>query len=322
LTSAPEIRSAPATACFLCGSAGLRLHEELADRLFGASGRWSFRRCPRADCALVWLDPKPLSEDLPLAYRNYYTHDGGAGDAPSRGPAKRMWNVLKESVWRLLGIHRERRRLERFLLDRGRGRRLLDVGCGHGHQLAQLARLGWQVEGQDVDPDAALLASTSEGAPVHLGPLETLRLPGESFDAVVMNHVLEHAVDPIALLRECHRLLRPGGVLVSITPNAASWGHDRFGPDWRGLEPPRHIHIFTPRSLLCLAERAGLGQAETWTTAANAESFARGSLAVRDPRNAVGWRPAVGAFLFQVRATARHFQHRDSGEECVLRVQR
>jgi hypothetical protein len=51
--------------------------------------------------------------------------------------------------------------------------------------------------------------------------------------------------------------LRPGGRFIAATPNAESLAHRKFGHAWRGLEPPRHLHVFTPASILSLARSAG-----------------------------------------------------------------
>ena len=70
--------------------------------------------------------------------------------------------------------------------------------------------------------------------------------------------MIEHVPDPIATLKECARLLKKGGKLVLATPNQESMSHRTFGKDWRGLEPPRHLHIFSPSSLNRALNQAGL----------------------------------------------------------------
>src|SRR5262249_28606919 len=80
------------------------------------------------------------------------------------------------------------------------------------------------------------------------------------------SHVIEHVHEPESLLRECHRILRPGGVLVAVTPNARSWCHRVFGEAWFGLEPPRHLVMFAPRPLQAAARRAGFGVAGVRTS--------------------------------------------------------
>jgi methionine biosynthesis protein MetW len=123
------------------------------------------------------------------------------------------------------------------------GGRLLDVGCGNGERLALLNSLGWQAQGVEMDEMAVGLARKS-GLEVHLGSVQTQNYSKNTFDVITMNHVIEHLHDPISLLQECRRILKPRGLLVITTPNFSSWGHKVFKNCWRGLEPPRHLFLF------------------------------------------------------------------------------
>jgi SAM-dependent methyltransferase len=87
--------------------------------------------------------------------------------------------------------------------------------------------------------------------------LEDQHYPDASFDAVTLNHVIEHVPDPIQTLRECARILKKDGRLVILTPNSSSLGHRVFKQDWRGLEPPRHLHLFSMQSMRRTLELAG-----------------------------------------------------------------
>ena len=69
-----QIRTQQKSNCFCCNSTGTYLYQGLQDRLFGVLGTWSLKRCDNKQCDLLWLDPAPISEDLPIAYQNYYTH--------------------------------------------------------------------------------------------------------------------------------------------------------------------------------------------------------------------------------------------------------
>ena len=80
-----------------------------------------------------------------------------------------------------------------------------------------------------------------------------------------MNNVIEHLPNPARILAECNRIMRPGGRLSVITPNVDSWGHKVFGPDWRGLEVPRHLFLFNRASLRSFARRAGFARTIVFT---------------------------------------------------------
>jgi 2-polyprenyl-3-methyl-5-hydroxy-6-metoxy-1,4-benzoquinol methylase len=263
------------------------LYDGLEDRLFSAPGRWRMVRCSGSACGLLWLDPAPLPEDLALAYESYYTHA-----LPAARPlvVRTLLRWVKEGHYatrfgyvvrgvtmkRILALAlRARPQLTEGLdnlilrLPPCPGGRVLDIGCGEGRTLEQLRDLGWQVEGVDFDP-RAVRSAEMRGIRARLGTLADQHYPDTSFDAVVHSHVIEHVPDPVAFLAECRRVLRPGGRLMLLTPNAKGLGHARFGADWRGLEPPRHLQVFTPDSLRRAAETAGLRVGTLDTTAAGA----------------------------------------------------
>jgi SAM-dependent methyltransferase len=139
-----------------------------------------------------------------------------------------------------------------------RRRRVLDVGCGDGRFLAQMASLGWQAEGLETDPVAADLARRrADGAVIHGAPLEALDLPAARFDLVTLLHVLEHVPEPPVSLAAVKRVLRPGGALLLALPNAASLEAALFRRAWYHLDLPRHLWGFTPHGLVRLVESSG-----------------------------------------------------------------
>jgi len=141
------------------------------------------------------------------------------------------------------------RRLVRCLPKPPGHPRLLDVGCGSGAWLDQMQWQGWDVLGIDFDAEA-VAAANSRDVPAQVASDEDLAdFEAESFDAITVHHVLEHSYDPVLTLRRIHRLLRPGGLLWVATPNLDALGHRRFGASWRGLEPPRHLVLFTASGL-------------------------------------------------------------------------
>jgi methionine biosynthesis protein MetW len=132
----------------------------------------------------------------------------------------------------------------------------LDVGCGSGILLARMKSLGWDAYGIEVDANA-VQAARDRGLDIRHGQLADCKFPDNHFDAVHLSHVIEHVYEPAALLRECHRVLKPGGTLVVLTPNTASWGHRRFKEWWLNLDPPRHLILFNRRNFRALVEKAG-----------------------------------------------------------------
>jgi 2-polyprenyl-3-methyl-5-hydroxy-6-metoxy-1,4-benzoquinol methylase len=271
-----SIRTRPCPNCYLCARQGEMLYENLTDRLFGVPGKWNLRRCPDLECGTVWLDPTLLEEDIIKAYNTYYTHKSEALPADNWArrlhfwiqmayvrtkyrycqPGHNRWDRFFALLAYLHPIKRANFDFSVFYLSSKPSGRLLELGCGSGAMLKSMKNLGWQVEGVDFDP-VAVGQAREKGLTVHLGTLAEQKFPDEAFDAITACHFIEHLPDPLGVLQECRRLLKPGGVLVLLTPNARSWGHRIYKADWRGLEPPRHLHIFTPSSLAQMCQQAG-----------------------------------------------------------------
>jgi SAM-dependent methyltransferase len=309
----PEIRAEQRPDCIMCGSRGVPLYRGLQDRLFKAPGSWDLSQCPNPQCSLVWLDPMPIVADIGKAYSNYYTHD--------RRIAPFTEQLASWMLFGVLGLLRERRRLELMCIDRKRPGHLLEIGFGDGRRLEHLSALGWIVEGQEVDP-VAVRNARDRGLTVHEGPLPACGLPGGRYTAIVGSHVIEHVHDPIALVQECRRLLAPGGTLVLLTPNTASYGHERFGAAWLHLDPPRHLHLFSARTMEALLSRAGFRDVRVRSTMARAGSVLRGSYDIaRRGHHAMGSTPTIATalaemlHLFKARLNQSRSVH--SGEELV-----
>jgi len=136
---------------------------------------------------------------------------------------------------------------------------LLDVGCSSGAFLRAAVQLGFDAEGVEPAP-AAARAAQAAGLKVRRGLLQEAGYAARSFDAVTLFEVIEHVRDPIALLRECHRILGPGGLLMVGTGNCDSWTAHILRARWEYLDISRHgghISFFNPGSLQLTARRAG-----------------------------------------------------------------
>jgi len=275
------IRVEETRSCLLCENEGNLLYGGLRDFLFGAPGIWSLMRCP--NCGLVWLNPRPLPDDIGKLYSQYYTHQ--IPEHPQKnlaGIRKRAKASILQSCFgyrmdgsnRILGSVLGRIGLleeiigagVRYLKAGDKGR-LLDVGCGNGLFLDRMRQYGWDVMGVETDGCAVSVAREKFGLEVFHGSLEEAMFPEGCFDAITVNHVIEHISDPIRLLKECCRLLRPYGKLAIITPNMDSLGAHLFCECWRGLEIPRHQFLFTQKTLRACIEAAGLDVQDARTTA-------------------------------------------------------
>jgi SAM-dependent methyltransferase len=264
-------------ACAACGHRERRLlHSGLRDRLFGAPGSWDLQRCTGCDSA--YLDPRPTADTIGLAYERYF-----GAKRPLEAPANPAVSQLKarivnghlnaalgydlepsSALGRIVPLFPKRRwRAEWTVrhLRKGKGTpRLLDVGCGTGEFLVRMRDAGWEVRGIEPDPASAAVARAAK-LDVQQAGLDEAQLEEASFDAITMNHVIEHLHDPRRAIERTLELLRHGGSLWVATPNIDGLGHERFGPNWFGLDPPRHLVLFNGDALEGLLRRAGFAKA-------------------------------------------------------------
>jgi len=129
--------------------------------------------------------------------------------------------------------------------------RVLEVGCGTGHNLSMLGRFG-KVEACELDKCARALASKRLGKRVKDAKLPDLSMfERNAFDMVALLDVLEHVPDDIGSLRAIHRRLKPGGALLLTVPaNPWMWSaHDAAH---------HHFRRYTKKQLEELFLRSGL----------------------------------------------------------------
>jgi SAM-dependent methyltransferase len=131
------------------------------------------------------------------------------------------------------------------------GARLLEIGCGTGHNLAMLGEFG-SVDALEVDPTARGIAEKRLGREVFAAPLpELVGIPERAYDLVAAFDVIEHIPDDRATIEGIARRLKPGGKLVATVP-AHQWmwsAHDVVN---------HHQRRYSKRALRDLIERSPL----------------------------------------------------------------
>ena len=180
---------------------------------------------------MVFVNPRPTVEAIHL----YYPSDFYQVDAdPSQ--------LLKEKRGTLEA------RLE-LVGDLPPGR-VLDVGCQKGEFLYVMKQRGWEPAGVEFSSTPPNVF----GLPIYCGELKDAPLEPASFDLITLWAVLEHVHRPLEVLRHVSRLLKPEGRALVLVPNFNSIPA-RF---MRHDDVPRHLLMFTPRTLRRAAQEAGL----------------------------------------------------------------
>lgn len=233
-----------------------------------------------------YLNTCPVGCDAPLETTTYILPEGAllrctaCGQLLSQCTTAHYWQSMREfndPQGTLPVAGSEQRRFKRSksfldqiakLLGKPPGEiRLLDVGCSSGAFLNTAIQLGFRAEGVEPAPEAAATAQAA-GLNVRQGLLQEAGYAEGQFDAITLFEVIEHLQQPLELLQECRRILRPGGILLVGTGNAASWSMAAMGARWEYLHIAKHgghVSFFSPESLASLGERAGFEVAAVHT---------------------------------------------------------
>jgi len=224
--------------CPMCGSE--RFEVAFTD------GPVSVRHC--LDCTQVWVSPRLAEDDLLGIYTDsdYW-----------RSASPKTQGYADYRADEPLYVRTFRRRLDFALRNGPHGGRALDVGCAAGFCMKALDELGFQVQGVEPSESIARHAIERFGFDVHIGTLGTASLEPGSFDLITMWDVVEHVVDPRALLVQARELLKPEGLLVLETQNVASAFARILGPRWHHYKHTEHVLHFNPKTVRDLLLSAG-----------------------------------------------------------------
>ena len=254
----PEASDLPApgleaTRCAICGTLGNAATvyesnfqaEDLTAEVFSARrspDRLHYRIVRCRTCGLLRSDPVLSAEAIePLYQESRFTYGGETAN-------------LQYTYGRYL------RGLERHGLEQRRARKgaLLEIGCGNGFFLEEAVRQGYgSVAG--VEPSREAVAGAAESIRPFLttGFFEPGFYEPEQFDVICLFQVLDHLREPDVVLRECKRLLRPGGLVLTIQHNARALSA-RVLAERSPIIDIEHTYLYTPQTLERLFEKSGV----------------------------------------------------------------
>jgi SAM-dependent methyltransferase len=228
-----------------------------------SAARFTYLRC--AGCGTERLSPRPGREAIAAFYPDTYAPYAARADSPAARAERLVYRVFYAPENRLGPALRP---LLRVLLRPLRGhcvmpfrppatRRVFEFGAAAGSDLLLFRAEGWEVAGCEPSAHACAIAA-ERGIGLDNCTAEAAAIAPESHSCILFNNVLEHVHDPVGVLEKCVRGLMPGGHLVVIVPNHASWSARLFGAAWPGYDAPRHLWGFTPRALRAQLHAIGL----------------------------------------------------------------
>ena len=233
------------SACYLCGHT-LDLEPGGDDFVVripdyeSSLGEFDVVKCRR--CALGHTNPYPTAETAGVLYSTKQSAD---------------FDLITGSV-----IDQIKDRLARRLAAKlGREtvvRSVLDFSTGNGR---------FALAAAEVFPDAKVDAVDFQNEPppalqdesrVQYLTMDAFSTSHESYDVIILRHVLEHTHDPVALVASLGAHLTPRGILYIEVPNLDSTCAKSFRDKWPGFYVPRHIFHYTQASLAAIIARAGM----------------------------------------------------------------
>jgi 2-polyprenyl-3-methyl-5-hydroxy-6-metoxy-1,4-benzoquinol methylase len=217
----------PKPGCPVCGAHVFQSHLSAPDRFHRRSKRYRLLRCP--ECSCVWMEDPPQPHEMGIHYSaDYHRAIMVSGET---APLAR-WGWAREGI-----------------LQYKREGAILDVGCSSGSFLSTMKDGAWSLYGIDMETSTAKRAEKATGAKVFVGDALAAPFAPGTFDVITSFDLLEHVYEPRRFLVKVHEWLKPGGIYFVALPNIDSWEARFFGSHWYGLELPRHLTHFSPKSL-------------------------------------------------------------------------
>lgn len=237
--------------CCLCGSRDYTATAWGKDYEYDTTDQtFSFVSCRK--CGHEYLNPRPVPADLYKAYpAGYYTLEGRHTSRRSSIISRLKSFVIKH-------------RLQIFEPIFKGSASILEVGCGDGSLLLDLRHRHPQLglTGMDFSVSAETKDQFKKhGVELILCRVEDAILKPETFDLIIMNQLIEHVADPVAVMTALVRSLKPGGRISIETPNRSGYDRRFFSRSfWGGYYFPRHLHLFDKHGMNRLFAQCNLTQ--------------------------------------------------------------
>lgn len=222
-----------------------------------SSSRYQLLKCK--SCELLTVDPIPTMQEIEDYYASEAINDEAWYDISKMRDLQEQIIAKPTASMQFLKKH--------FQLSSGDEGKALEIGCNSGYFLEYLQTEfpSWEFEGVELNQSCVDFCRKREKFKLYDKPLEKLGLAKESYDSIMLYHVLEHIQYPDQFLKEVYPLLKTGGSLHLAVPNTGNLNAKVMGhlkrlrgkEEWYSMCPPFHLHAFNKENLKQLGEVMG-----------------------------------------------------------------
>jgi predicted SAM-dependent methyltransferase len=246
--------------CRGCGNKEQNRHFVAREMMLGRRTKFDYFECAQCGSLQITEVPPDLSEYYPRGY--YSFQKPGKLKSYLKGQWANYSYSGKSFVGRLLASFMDRNPAAVALkrLNPEPTTAILDVGCGGGDLLHDLATLGFN-NLKGADPYNENEIDLGCGVIIWKKRLEEIR---QNFEVIMLHHTFEHIYEPKTVFSEAHRLLKPGGTLLIRVPVASCFAWRHYRTDWVQLDAPRHLFIPSAKCIHQLASEFGFAVASEY----------------------------------------------------------
>jgi SAM-dependent methyltransferase len=228
------------------------------EMMLGLREEFVYFECSNCGCLQIKDIPKDISKYYPKDYSPFQnlipSKDSFIKSFLKYHIAKHI--ILKKNFFGLLLENNKKFRLIKKIgnVNIDFNSKILDVGSASGNILLDLQKYGFKnLIGSDIYIDSDIFYEN--GVRIYKKDISEI---DQQFDFIMLNHSFEHMFDPLSVLTELKRLIKPGKYILIRIPVAGSYAWTKYGINWIALDAPRHIFLHTPKSINILVEKVGL----------------------------------------------------------------